>query len=227
MKVAVCISGHMRTYHNTYQSLYDKILNKYNCDVFIATYPTLGSAYSHIKGVDGILVKSSVDLEHIKHIFNPKKIKIIENDDFLHSYYNYQYYRFNIGMFRAIYECNQLKIDSEQENNKKYDLVLRIRPDIIIDQISLELPSPKSIIVPNRGKAHDNGITDQIAFASSDVMDIYSLLYKRADKLKTEYNLQHPEIILKKYLEDNKIFISYKDIVWTILRTNGQMLEIL
>ena len=37
-----------------------------------------------------------------------------------------------ISMFEKIYKCNKLKSDYEKQFNFKYDIVIRMRPDIMI-----------------------------------------------------------------------------------------------
>lgn len=91
-------------------------------------------------------------------------------------------------MYHKIYLCNEIKKKYEIDNNFKYDLVIKLRPDLIIAE-----PIPVSIIENiNKNTIYypsinrydyitSNkiiGITDQMALGDSESMDIYSYAYK-------------------------------------------------
>ena len=83
------------------------------------------------------------------------------------------------------------------------------KPDIFLEKINIFKTKKNVIIIPEIAKVYKEGITDQIAFASSEVMDIYSELFLKKDEIKNYNVLNHPEIILKKYIE-----IKFEDVVY-------------
>lgn len=122
-------------------------------------------------------------------------------------------------MWKRIHDCNRLKIQSEQ--GFKYDIVIRIRPDLLIKE-----PVPLNIIkdikpgvfyYPATTKLDiltSNsviGITDQMGIGDSTTMDLYSNVYKYIysdylHKLRTKVlHCPASESILKYYLSKQKI----------------------
>ena len=202
MKIAICISGHLRHYKNIkdkYESFISYLKNLGDVDIFVATWDkqnTLNS-WSHAHGISNpttslITVQPNEVLEH----FGAKKV-ILFDYDFHSSDYspisfkNYTSYFYNwdkrgIGgnvinsskMFFLINECNKLKKQSEYINNELYDVVFRIRPDYEFfddkfDYMPLKHVNPQCIYSP---KPYPDSplIDDQFAFGDSKAMDLYS-----------------------------------------------------
>lgn len=212
MRIAVCISGHMRTYEQTYLSFQQHIFSKFDCDVFIVTYPTLGSKFSHMSNIDKNYPNVPININHIKSLYNPKDMAIIEDEE-ENSYYNPSYKGLQLGMFKAIKTCNDLK---NQFGN--YDLTIRIRPDINISKFDISKLDLKSINIPDVYKVHEGGITDQISIGTSDIMNVYCNYIENINEVSLYQTLNHPEIRLKTYLEKQGLKINYVDCDWNILR---------
>lgn len=219
MKLAICLSGHMRSYKQTFSSLYHFIISQYDCDIFIVTYPNLGSSFSHITS-DIPFKESEINIDNIKLLYKPFAIKILDDLEAF-SYYNPLYKGLNIGMFRAIQEANELV----KLSNKKYDLVLRIRPDLEIKKFDISNLDYSKVNVPVKAKVWDNGITDQIAISTPLLMDTYSSFYSNINVIKSLPGLQHPEIKLKEWLFKNQILVNYIDVNWNIIRLNSEIIE--
>lgn len=107
-----------------------------------------------------------------------------------------------ISMFYSIYKCNELKEKYENNNNMKFDRVIRMRFDsdfmgkklFVNDLIG-------DVIIPN-GPDWD-GLNDQFAIGSSESMDYYSNLYNNFESL--QHISFHPEKILKEYMSKIEI----------------------
>jgi len=126
-------------------------------------------------------------------------------------------------MFYKIEECNNLKKSFEEENNFKYDLVLRMRSDLIIYKplpLDVELNS-NTLYLPIYGNYA--GACDQIGFGSSEVMDKYSSLFSNIEKHLMDGAYLSPEFILKFHLNKNNIIIKNKNIDFVIKRENGSI----
>jgi len=61
MRLALCFSGHPRTFEKSFSYIKNQFINKYNCDIFISTY-----------NVNETISKKIIDL------YNPKKINFNE-----------------------------------------------------------------------------------------------------------------------------------------------------
>jgi len=51
MKIAICLSGHLRTFDKTFRSIKEKLLDVYDCDVFISTWNNLGNFFCYGAGI--------------------------------------------------------------------------------------------------------------------------------------------------------------------------------
>jgi hypothetical protein len=93
LKVALCISGQMRNYEQTYHNLYRFIIKPLSPDIFIHTWDNRGCSPVVTKRVESVLhykqqtynkyYFQQIDEDSIKKLYNPKKIVI---EKFLESY---------------------------------------------------------------------------------------------------------------------------------------------
>lgn len=226
LKIALCMSGHLRTFENNYKSVYDNILSKHDCDVFIHTWDSLGLSYRHTDG--GLhLLNTDQFRSKIEFLYNPKKIVIEPNRPFTVTPLMQQRmidHRDVSGILSMIYKieaCNQLKIDYENEKNFKYDLVVRFRGDLYV-----ETPLPTDSIsnydflfLPFYGNFA--GINDQFAFGSSPIMDVYSSLYSNLEKYLQAGAYMQPEKLFQFNIEYNKLPVNKVNFRYVIRRANG------
>lgn len=130
MKVAVCMSGHMRTYKQTFASWDKHVFEKYTPDVYI-------HSWNHVNWTS----TDPVDETDVQSTFNPKKLVI---EDYTVAKREWEriavaIYAYKMGVpgweylntfneisaFRKVYLSHAL-IDTS------YDLVIQGRPDLLI-----------------------------------------------------------------------------------------------
>ena len=191
-KVALCISGAIRNKEIFCNSIIEKIVKPYNPDIFICVYD--GNNPNESKYLYDTL-------KPVTMMVHNKKPQKIENKDFLEN---------SVSMFEKIYLCNELKKEHENKHNFKYDVVIRIRPDLLIKsdfKIDLEnindyFYSPHDLLSKNTGF-----VTDKVFYGSSDTIDkavnIYKDLKNKSDKCLI------PEIVFKSYLKENNIEVKH------------------
>ncbi len=208
-KVAILISGQIRD--NSYQCLMTQktfIIDFYNADVFCSFSNDVSDK-----------IKSD-----ITRILNPKYIKWEDSD----NKYNIQekYYHNTYLMFKKIYLCNKYKLDYEKEHKFKYDLVIRIRPDLLItstipklklDDNTIYFPQLTAPLYKYVLKSFIK-ITDQIAFSNSSSMDKYSNIHKYFINILKKKKKVLPEIVLAEYLNNKKINIELVDYKFCIYK---------
>lgn len=151
MKIAVCLSGQIRTGVESSVSILRYIgdLLPY-CDFFIHTWDTETIAYCEYIEDDENFIGMTQDeinkLQERSHVESFPEIKLSDERirNFINSYNpkkyrvdNYKEYMDNVPhiilppIYYTWYESNKLKMDYEKENGFKYDLVIKLRPDII------------------------------------------------------------------------------------------------
>lgn len=187
MKVALCLSGHLRKFEQTAPTLHTYFLKNYDCDIFVHTWDHMGygSNYRH----DPNLSLTSNYLNQIHKLYNPKKI-IIESSSFIDELKRqgdeYAPHLRNVpkhvgnmaSMFYKIYACNELRKMYSLETGTEYDWIVRCRPDLKFHG-NLDMPLTKQdgkIYLPHH-RCGEGWLTDQIAIASPNDMDLYSSMF--------------------------------------------------
>ena len=137
MKIAVQMFGHLRTYEQCYRELHEKLLSKYDCDVFMHTWATLNHNTQawHKNNKHSDICTLSRKEELIK-IYNLKSLKIEEQYQEDLGTFSALGSKVSIfgakSMFHSMSEANKLRQSYEKENNINYDFILAIRPDILL-----------------------------------------------------------------------------------------------
>lgn len=107
------------------------------------------------------------------------------------------------NMYYNIYKANQLRVNYEQENNFKYDAVIRTRTDIgLLNEVNIKNYNLNSVTMPNNSWF---GCNDQFAFGNSDIMTIYSDVLNHLEEYEKQVLEFGPEIVLAHHLNLNKI----------------------
>jgi len=142
-KIALLLPGHLRSYRECLPNLEEKLLRKYNIDVFIHTWdkgcfriPTYMSMdiQEEMKGIKDLYLKAGA-----KNVF----IKVEDYESFMNS--NEEYISLkdlnpnSMAMYLKLRRTNDLKKEIEEKYNSKYDFCIRSRPDLkIIKDINID-----------------------------------------------------------------------------------------
>jgi uridine kinase len=225
MKVALLISGYLRTFKNNLPKIKKSIINTFeDVDVYIHvtkneknndTYLNLNSLTDDIKYINDELKPLSLICEDNILFSNNKKINNTYNNWF------------------KFYKLNELKKINETENKLKYDLVIKFRPDLNIisedmfnyldDTISIpkeSLIDKKKLINPN-----DKYICDILAYGNSSLMDEYFSIFNNLESLINDYGYVS-ETILYHHLTNNKINYKLKDIKYNVILSSCNVFAI-
>jgi hypothetical protein len=132
-----------------------------------------------------------------------------------------------------IYECNILKNKYEFKNNTEFDVVFRIRPDFIFNNIYTNYINIDSItnkkLNATKQLPGTNGnyniLKDQFLFGSSKIMDIYSNSIYRVSKVFTDEIFGDPENVITKAIENFKIEINEIPDMGLLLSENPNVIQ--
>ena len=224
MKVAICISGHLRHFKNLKENFYSfkKLLQEfYHVDTFIATWDKQNTtnSWSHAHGISNASTANQ--------IINKKEIQDFYETDFVECF-DYDFYSSDFSplkytdwtdnkyswdhkgisnnilnsskMFFLIKEANDLKKRQEFKQNKKYDLVIRARPDYEYNDISIFKSlniKENTIYVADRYP-----IDDQFAFGDSESMDKYASCIMKQSSIFNRNIWGDPERVLIHSIKD-------------------------
>lgn len=116
--------------------------------------------------------------EFVQRYF-PDAIVDVEDGDLMHLAFDQEVSDNNsIKMLYKIWRANEIKKGVERRRNKKFDFVVRVRPDFSLLKISLDLP-PGALAIP-KAKANHSTLEDTFAMGSSTALDYYSELFAKS-----------------------------------------------
>jgi hypothetical protein len=188
LRIAVCLHGQLRTGVRAYPNIKRFIGNLWNqCDFFIHTwdhdeYRNLMQFHDTVKRK--IRETSEIELSTYESLYSPKKFEI-ENQEHYTSRIRKQFGPTGnlVSMYHSFFESNEYKKEYERLHRFKYDIVIRIRPDIIypVDR-SLEIDISEFLkYVENTGNKNvifSCRLDDFYHISFSDVSDLSAQFYK-------------------------------------------------
>ena len=219
LKIAVCYSGMFRNFVQTAKNHKAMIYNFYNCDIYASLWDVYGEGrvstrYDFIQ-TDKI---TSDDKEKIHEILSFKNIEFVEYEWFEKTFIQNNKHKEHLNnsttlphpknvlsMFYKIKRAGEM-VDVI---NTKYDLIIRMRTDILFDE-PLLLAQPFAsdhLYTPlNCAWNMENWVGDTFFYGDVDTMrKVHSLF----DTLQNSWNRNHtcfsPEFILANYLQTNNI----------------------
>ena len=92
------------------------------------------------------------------------------------------------NLFYKVYKCNELKREFEKQNNFKYDLVIRLRPDLSIGEIISHKVDKNTLYFRYRNINLSYQIADQYFYADSETMDKVCDIYNHIESLWQYYS---------------------------------------
>jgi uridine kinase len=182
MKIAILIAGYLRTFQDHIPYFIDNIIQNYDVDIYI-----------HKTGDENKdKYNNKVNWNDIKKKIKPKFI--LETKDLFFNVNN----KINnlMNQFYKFYMLNNIKNSVIEETNINYDIVIKWRPDILLNQhINFEdmeknivyIPSDSKIDINKLNNKQDKYICDIIAYGDNNSMNNYFNFYKSLNKLIEKY----------------------------------------
>jgi len=156
-KLALCFSGHPRTFQDCFPSIKSKILDKYDCDIFISTYhmskdimdsiiecynpkrivfhdenevTNYAYYYTNALGVVKVFYKDVIDVISLDAVNKQYTIEEAFDYDKHEGFYNYEHTHISaLCQFFGVYDVSKLCLDYMTEHNVTYDYIVRLRLD--------------------------------------------------------------------------------------------------
>lgn len=216
MRTAFCFSGELRSIDKTYDVLKKRLFCAFsNYDIYYHTWvddPDIHklSYFEKDPNTKNIIVEDRITLDencYRKNVTNNTKIQ-----PFLRQLYGLE-------------QVNNLKKQYEINNNFIYDIVFRIRPDILICNNSFIEKRVESWDMKNfvYTTDHDDysGYNDKFYFSNSQNIDKLSNRRELIDYYVSIGGLLHYEKFLKFAIEYSGLQLCRTSMLFTLLRTNG------
>lgn len=224
MKIALCLSGQLRSIDLIKDKLLENIIIPNNCDVFCHTWHKYDNSkyYNFYNPSDNEFAKYGQycfkNIEKIINHLNPLSFEfecpfILENTK---------------SMFYSIMKSNKIMSNYEKYTNKKYDIIIRSRWDLlfesklIIDNIdNIE----KNTIYLSFRPGGCGGVNTCFSYGRSDVMKTYCNLYTEYEHTERIRELC-PEGVLLEYLNNKKIMLKKVDNEYSVIREDGGTIKV-
>ena len=196
MKVCLLLSGQMRNADEVFPSFKSNLLDRYDTDVFISTWNS-HNVHQSINLFNPI----SVDIENYEAGFQSKWNQLVSHNEYkLETNANLVSM---ISMWYKTLRANQLRKKYESTMGFKYDLIIKTRPDIIIEE-PIDLIQSDNLVIPF-GWDWSEGINDLMAWGNQSDMETYCELFYSFSSLANSMDKINPETMLKQYLKIKNI----------------------
>jgi len=214
LKIAIVFSGQIRNLNDS-KKYWKQLIDEYDMDVY-------GSFWENDDKIDNI--------ENFINIYNPIKCETETyesvKDTMIEQLMNdirIPYDEINRNECKSIEKSNILymtykmwKGNSLTKNNKKYDIIIRSRTDIILENLTIEKNNYFNVPYGKIYLSSDTktwGFLDIFSYSTPEIMDYYSsFIFYFMSYIKSGYYIWSPEMLLKIHLNQKKITINELDI---------------
>lgn len=238
MKVAVVLTGFCRNYEKTYENLYRYILEKYNADIFISSWDVIQHRPvnwdSNNPTSNYQIPTSALDVDSVIGLYNKNKNLISYNfenwENFCKNRFNFldisNNYNFQINQRAKYHGSFWVERLRDQwyvvkkgwdliKNPKQYDVILKIRFDLLINDIEL---NPNRFTIPSLDIVERVGINycDYLAYGTPTQMKKYMNLFDSIEKINliNGVDISNAEQMLYFYME------KYQSVINTFIDNN-------
>jgi hypothetical protein len=226
MKIAVCYHGMFRTFTKCIDNQIEKFLSKHDCDFYLDMYDVYGHGYvAHRYDFREDFVTEE-DKNIILNKLNPIDCNFEKFSDVDKQFHEEsktlwtccQPYSKNVlSMYYKIHRV----IEMVKNSGKKYDAIVKIRPDIKFElDYKINSIEGNSIYITHNGGWTEDTIGDSFLYGDMESMYIYGDMY---NNLKTIWDKvgpsQSPEFCLFNHLSvNNKLNLKKEEIYFDFIR---------
>lgn len=212
MRVAVVLTGHLRCWRDVLPNFKQRIVNRYNPDIFIHTWNEEGwwipGKKQNEKGYHEETPKIIKD--EIIEAYEPKGLAIEDWNDYNHLFEyrgnlfeKYAHRPKNIlSMFHKLNRGISMMEDYVSQTGEFYDLVIRMRPDLVFHDELPEFDSRKFYTLAHRNHL-GQGTSDTIQVSNMMNMILFSKASCYITHLYAKTQLLCPHVISETWIKDN------------------------
>ena len=223
MKIAIYCTGFLRTFKTN--AVYLKVLmEKYNCDLYFYVVSNEFECDSYLN--------TSVSFDLIQKELKPKVFMLEKEDE------NQEVQTKIKRMWFKLSTIDFIRKNIEKRESIKYDLVMRLRPDILINDLNslcqlidtyekgqILLPKDDCKSYPKLNLDGFQGFNDQFAFGETALMEVYCSLYSHIEEYHSE-GFINSSSLLKKHLEHNKVCVKLISNVFKLIQKENKIITI-
>jgi len=222
--IALCLSGQIRSFDLVKKSLADRLLSKYEIDIFCHFWHRYDGisyqSYFHLEnpemGTDGTNYGKFNDykIEDIVSFLKPKSLKyefpsIPENSK---------------SMLYSVRESNNLKTEYEKLKGFKYDIVIKSRYDLFYERDINLLETIDNVVYTINRPGGKGGINDWFVYGKSDEMSIFMDTYSTFED-SNRVKDPCPESLYLEQIRNHNINHRYINRDFVVMRADGYKMD--
>jgi len=218
MKVALILTGHARTYQQSYSGIDKFLLSQHDVDIYISTWNVDNRGRK--QRTSDWTSPLSIEIENYIDLYKPKKVHIEDHDQFYANRFPaidiWSSTRpddiFKVNPFAI--ECGTFFVERMRDqwyivkkgwelidNPSEYDIVVRLRSDLDLNYLTLKTGG---LVVPNnKVDGMDRGaVCDHMAYGPPELMEKYCKLFDNIEPMYVNDNapIHHADEMLGVYL---------------------------
>ena len=206
MNVALVLTGHMRCWPHVYPHLKQRVLDRYKPDVFIETWQD--EAYWVPHSQKGIVENAPlVDFDKLFDLYKPVVARYEAYEDYEKGFIErakqftnfYHVPKNQISMWYKVGRGVSLMEDHMFKTGKTYDLVIRMRPDLVFNE---DLPNfePNKFYTLGYRNHMGQGTSDMIQVGNFFTVGLFSKLLHHLPQLYRETGILCPHVISEHFI---------------------------
>jgi hypothetical protein len=232
VKIAICISGHLRDLEANAATLLWAMVAGNDCDVFIHTWDTLSHGDSGrfaTRAANKLSQTKTVEkLPVIRELLRPRGVVVEQAFEWNVDAYGRGLQRVHQNvplMFYKVAKCHALA-----KSRDHYDLYVRTRGDVrYLTQVDFRRLDPSVLYVPPfpRSYSYKDGYNDQVAVGGHEAMDAYAGAFISYPEMARDRSVHYaPEVFLKRHLDSTGVPVRQLEIRYQITRPTGFNLSV-
>jgi len=218
--MAIALSGHLRMWNIVFPNFKERFIDRYNPEIFISTWSDMGFWVPE-EGTKGIHEGSPIiDIKAVQEAYKPVRMVVENLDPFLpifekrmKAFPNYYHRPRNIcSMFYKIKQSVDMVDRHVAMTGIKYDLVIRMRPDMLIHQPIPNLDPEKFYTIWHRNHV-GGGTGDQMQIGSLENVAKFARIGVNLEAIYQKTGLLCPHVMSVAWIKEmnlpwNEIHIS-------------------
>ena len=206
MKVALLLTGHMRCWDQVFPNTKQHIIDKYNPDIFIDTGDS--EAYWDPHSAKGITEGGpKLDIAGIEEAYKPVVMNVDSYEQFEDNFVTRAkqfetFYHVPKNQISMWFKVGRGMLSVEEHmmlTGKTYDLVIRMRPDLVFNESLPEFDSNKFYTLGYRNHM-GQGTSDMVQVGNFFTMSLFCKVSYHLPQLYKETGLLCPHVISEHFI---------------------------
>lgn len=207
MKTALLLTGHMRCWQQVFPNTKQLIIDKYKPDVFINTWDS--EAYWDPHSEKGVTEGGpKLDVNDVQSTYKPVRMRVERYEDLERNfservveYTNFFHVPKNqVSMWYKVGRGMTMVEDYMMLSGKTYDLIIRLRPDLVFNEPLPEFDGNKFYTLGYRNHM-GQGTSDMIQVGNFFTMSLFCKVLYHLPFLYKETGLLCPHVISEHFIK--------------------------